>query len=105
MKDYISIGNAPVEETNLAQLDKPDYLEKAKRECQAFIQQLRRERGDEPNGAKLTIKHNPHDFGTYLDVVCYFDDTNEAATKYAFACESETPAFWDEEAKRELGLL
>jgi len=40
---------------------------------------LRRTLGNEPPGARLAIRENPHDFGTYLSVVCHYDpDKSEA---------------------------
>ncbi len=52
-------------------------------------------------GARLSIRSNPHDFGTYLSVVCYFDHRKQTSIDYAFRCETG-PHFWDEEAQREL---
>ncbi len=56
----------------------------------------------EPQGAELRIRSNPHDFGSYLSVVCSFDPSDEVATGYAYRCEAEGPTEWDEEARREL---
>jgi hypothetical protein len=44
------------------------------------------------------VKSNPHDFGTYLTVVCEFDSANEAAASYAYRCDAEAPEEWDEQA-------
>ena len=52
--------------------------------------------GEEPENAHLAIKSNPHDFGTYYEVVCHFDDDDEEAAKYAYRCESEAPSQWDD---------
>lgn len=101
MKDHIDIGSSPSEE-DCAQVGQKDYADQARLECHTFIEQLRRMFGKEPEGANLAIKSNPHDFGTYLSVVCYFDDASEEATKYAFKLESETPAEWDERSKKYL---
>lgn len=98
--DYVDIGPTPASE-DCEQLG-PNYNpNKARAECKAFINQIRRERGEEPFGARLTIKSNPHDFGTYLEVVCKFDENNEEAAEYAFSCEC-TAEYWDDEAKAEL---
>ena len=78
---------------------------RARQECNAFMKQLRRMFGEEPPGARLTIRSNPHDFGTYLEVACVFNDENEEATDYAYRCESDMPEFWDAEAKAELGIV
>jgi hypothetical protein len=101
MRDFIDIGSAPYE-GRCAQLGRDDYWERARRECRAFINQLRRVFGPEPEGARLSIKSNPHDFGTYLSVICSYESENEAAVDYAFRCEGEGPGEWDEEASASL---
>ena len=101
MRDCLHIGSSPPMES-CAQLGSPDYRREARRECNVYIRQLRRALGDEPDGARLAIKENPHDFGTYLDVVCWYDPDIKAAVDYAFKCESESPMEWDDQAKVEL---
>lgn len=101
MRDFIDIGSAPPMETS-AQVGSEGYVHRAQRECRAYINLLRRALGSEPDGAELRVKSNPHDFGTYLSVVCYFDSSNQAATDYAFRCEAQGPENWDEQALLEL---
>jgi hypothetical protein len=74
-----------------------DYLPAMRAECVRFIALIRKKLGNEPPGARLAVKSNPHDFGQYFDVVCYFDDTDEEARHYAFLCESETPRTWQDD--------
>lgn len=100
MRDSLDLGSAPSGE-ECAQVGRDDYHDRARRECRAYIHQLRRTFGEEPAGARLSIKANDHDFGTYWSVVCSFDGGNEAATDYAYRCESG-PESWDEEARWEL---
>lgn len=103
-RDSISISCTPAAE-DCEQLG-PNYDPvRARKECQAFIGQLRRMFGEEPAGARLKIVSNPHDFGSYLEVECVYNDENEEAMEYAFRCESEMPEYWDDQAKQELGLL
>jgi hypothetical protein len=99
--DSINLASAPVDE-ECAQLGSDGYYERAKRECNAFIRQLRREFGDEPVGARLYIKSQPHDFGSYYEVECKFDEKFPKAIEYAFELEANLPENWDEEAKQEL---
>jgi hypothetical protein len=101
MRDYLDLGCAPSHE-DCAQVGSSDYYERSRRESRAYMGQLRRMFGEEPDGAGLSIRSNPHDFGTYLSVVCYFDADNQASVDYAFKCEGQAPEFWDEEAQREL---
>jgi len=119
MRDYISIGSTPAAET-CAQVGAADYHSTARRECRAFINQIRREFGPEPDGARLFIKSNPHDFGSYLEVCCeyeipspetvgpcsdpeYFNvpAVDRAALDYALKCESPSDR-WDPQALDEL---
>ena len=104
MRDSLDIGATPAEE-ECQQVGMPNYdRTKAIAECRAFIHQLCRQFGPEPEGAQLRIKANPHDYGTYHEVACYYDDENEAANNYAFQCEGEAWGNWDNEARVELGL-
>lgn len=103
--DSIDIGPVPPEE-NCQQVGTAGYdPQLARQECRAYIALLRRVLGDEPSGARLVIKSNPHDYGNYLEVVCKYDDNNETAVDYAFKCESSGPAEWDHIARVELGLV
>jgi hypothetical protein len=101
MMDWLDIGSSPPAEP-CAQLGADGYWQQAKRECRAYIALLRRALGPEPPGARLAVRSNPHDFGTYLSVVCYYQSDNQAALDYAFRCESEGPEEWDEQAQKEL---
>ena len=95
MRECISIGPVPAEE-NCQQVGMPEYdAIVARKECERFIRHIRAAIGNEPEGASLKIKSNPHDFGNYLDVVCYFDDMNDEAANYAYRAESnEVPSRW-----------
>jgi len=103
MSDWLDIGSSPPEES-CAQVGADGYYERARRECRAYVEQLRRAMGPEPAGARLGVRSNPHDFGTYLSVVCYYDPAMEAAVEYAFRCESDGPQNWDAAARKELGM-
>jgi hypothetical protein len=95
MDTYLSLAPAPVEE-DCAQVGTADYHTKARAECQRFIALLRTKFGPEPVGARFAIKSFPHDFGDYLEVVCYFDETLPASVEYAYHCEDNLPATWDD---------
>ena len=101
MRDYLSIGPVPANE-ECEQLGTNYNPSKARKECNTFIAQLRRQFGNEPDGARLSVKSNPHDFGTYLDVVCYYDDDMPESVEYAFKCEGEASPNWDDAARAEL---
>lgn len=95
MKDYLTIGSSPVEE-ECAQVGSPDYYNKVMPECKRYIDLIRQKMGPEPAGAKLVIKSFPHDFGTYHEVCCVFEDSLPEAIAYAFACENNGPLTWDD---------
>jgi len=101
MHEWLYIGAAPPEES-CAQVGSDGYMARARRECQAYINLLRRVVGPEPEGAQLRIRSDQHDLGTYLSVACYYDPAIEATIDYAFRCEGHGPQEWDEEARREL---
>jgi hypothetical protein len=96
MRDFISIGPTPCEEP-CAQVGELNYREKALAECRRFLLLLRKKFGPEPEGAWLSVKWFPHDFGDYAEVVCYFNTDIPASVDYAYRCEAETPAAWEED--------
>lgn len=99
--ESIYIGESPSEES-CEQLG-PNYDKaKAIRECRAFISQIRRVVGEEPPGARLYVRSNAHDHGTYQSVECKYDPSDSAAVDYAFKCESVDIEYWDDVACVEL---
>lgn len=95
MSDYLELGQAPANE-ECAQIGDPNYRTNAIRECRAYIQAIRNYMGMEPDGAYLTYKSFPHDFGLFYEVVVRYDPENEAAVTYAFKRESKAPLTWEE---------
>ena len=92
--DYLNIGPVPANES-CQQVGTPGYdAQKARVECRLFIAAIRKHLGREPEGASLVVRSNPHDFGTYYEVACRYDENNEAAVDYAFKCEAEAPVDW-----------
>lgn len=103
MREKMYLGCTPSDES-CAQVGSDGYHEQARKECRAWIGQLRRAFGPEPPNAQLAVTSNEHDFGNYLEVVCWFDGADETAANYAVRCEGAAPTEWDEPARRELGL-
>jgi hypothetical protein len=87
MKDYLYLGSAPHGEDCVQVSRDSDYLPAMRAECLRYIDALRGHYGPEPDGARITIKKEAHDFGGYLEVVCVFDDNDEEAVDYALALE------------------
>jgi len=101
MRDYIEIASVPYDEP-CAQVGTENYSKIAHIECNALIGQLRRELGKEVGTADLRIRANPHDFGTYYEVACFYDDLDGEGSNYAYRCEAECPSKWDSIAVKEL---
>ena len=106
MQEHVDLGGTTPPMESCAQVGSRgyDYYDRARREARAYVGLLRRMFGNEPDGARLRVKSHPHDFGTYLTVVCYFDPDKKPAVDYASRCEAEGPQEWDDEARRELNL-
>jgi hypothetical protein len=96
MRDEMDLGCNPCDEPCVS-LGEPDYYPRAREECTRFIQLIRKKLGEEPPGAYLKVKSNPHDFGVYLSVVVSFHDSDEEARNYAYLCESEAPRTWQDD--------
>jgi hypothetical protein len=95
MKDYLVVGSSPIEE-ECVQVGTNDYERKSRIECNHFIKALKKKFGEPPVNTSLEIKRFPHDFGTYHEVVCYFETTDIESGEYACMCESGTPMTWAE---------
>jgi hypothetical protein len=95
MQDFVTLGTAPVDEP-FAQVGQPGYDDTVKDECRRFIRLLRQKFGDEPPGVRFAIKSFEHDFGTYYEVVVLFDTDDEETSHYAYRCEAELPATWED---------
>jgi hypothetical protein len=94
MYEKLEIGSVPCDES-CQQVGTKDYDPKAAyAECVRFRAQLRKQFGEEPEGCKLIITSNPHDFGTYYEVACRYEVDNADAEDYAFRCEGEAWTTW-----------
>jgi hypothetical protein len=100
-RDHLYIGSAPYDE-DCAQLGTNDYKKRCKLELTEFKRQLIDKFGPPPAGVELKVKGQPHDFGTYYELVVVFDDENETASDYAFDLEDHGIETWDEEAKEKI---
>ena len=100
--DYITLGSTPPNE-DCAQVGSDNYRERAMKECRAYKNQIERLLPP-PDGAYLSIKSFPHDFGTYHELVVWCNEEDEEASNYAYKLEGEGPANWDNIAREELGI-
>lgn len=102
-RDYLEIGPTPDDESCVqAPYNTQHDRDLARLECDEFITDIIDTLGQPPEDAHLATRSFPHDFGSYLTVVCYYDDESQAAIDYAFKCESQAPINWSERAKQSL---
>lgn len=94
MRDYVNIGPGPADEP-CPQVGDPQYLIQANTVGLDFIELIRNKLGREPEGAQLKLKRFSHDFGSYYEVVCWYDESLEASVEYAFKVEAEAPTRWE----------
>lgn len=94
MRDYINIGCPPYDE-DCVQVGTEDYEGRACAECARFIALIRAELGPEPEGASLSVKSFTYDFGTYHEVVCWYDTEYEQSLAYAYRCERDAPSRYE----------
>ena len=100
--DHLDLGTVPSDE-DCAQLGvDDDYAARAKRECRALANQLRRLCGEPPPNARFRIMSNAHDFGTYYSLAIEFDGNDQDAVAYAYRCDAASPSEWDDDARAEL---
>lgn len=104
MQDVYWLGPCPSEE-DAVQVGSPDYATEARAQCKRYIEAIRKVCGPEPEGARLTIKSQPHDFGSYLEVAVVFDGNNKAAAEYASKCDEHSPRTWAEAEHQAPGKL
>ena len=97
MKDFICIGNCPINE-QCVQVDKDiPYLNEMREECQRFRDGLEDYFKDlKDSGIYIGVKQFSHDFGPYFEVVVFFDNENKDQTDAAFEIERNIPETWDE---------
>lgn len=89
------LGPAPAGEA-CASAGDADYARDARAECRAFVEAIRKVCGREPEGARLVVQTQEHDFGDYYEVACVFDAGDDWARDYAARVEADAPTTWRE---------
>ena len=102
MRDYINIGCTPYEE-QCTPVGSENYNKLARVECSVFLNQCKRAlllQFGEDYTIDLRIKSFSHDYGTYHEVVAYYDENDMEQALYL---EGEADlSHWDNEALKEL---
>ncbi len=94
--DYLSLSCVPCDEEWPTG---PDVTSDQQRGTLVrYLNQLRH-RFPVPEGvrARFKIKSFPHDFGSYEEVCVLFDDDQLEAGSFAYFCDANCPARWDDE--------
>ncbi len=91
--DKVYLGPAPAEE-ECVQLGSDDYDRRARKECREYIAAIIAVCGEPPEGARLKVEAQAHDFGSYYEVVCQYDGNDPAAATYAATCDERAPQRW-----------
>lgn len=98
MKDYLTLGPTPCEE-DCQQVGTDSYDSvKAREELVRYKEMLISRFPNAPEYSRFGIKSFPHDFGSYSEVVVYFDDSEYAkdSQEYAYFVESNLPSTWND---------
>jgi len=103
MRDTYEIGSSPNGE-DCAQVGAPNFSAQSQKECRAYKNQLERAYPNMPAGMFLKVQSSPHDMGTYYDVVVVFNDESEEHETFLWGNLETGCEFWDEDARKELGL-
>lgn len=90
MQDYMELGPTPAAEP-CAQVGSDNYDVDAREECGRY-KNLLIERFGHPE--RFGIKRFPHDFGSYYEVVVYFDDDDQESLDFAINVEHNIPENW-----------
>ena len=94
MRDEVYwLGCCPALE-DAVQVGVEDYDRLAQEQCRRYQAAIRLVLGDEPAGARLTVRSQSHDYGRYYECAVVFDPSNEAAREYAERCERQAPTTW-----------
>lgn len=96
MRDFLELGTTPYGE-DCAQVGSDNYRENARKEANRYIAMLEKRFPFKPEKCQYGIKWNPHDFGSYAEVVIHFDDQDEMSQAYAFHVENNLPETWDDD--------
>lgn len=105
MREYLCLGPTPAGETCVPAGESGDY-NMMRAESIAYRDQLNRmfpvPEELEARGVRFGIKEFPHDFGTYREVVVYYDDDDGESTEFAYRVDRSIPEEWDTQAKFDL---
>lgn len=94
-KTYLSIGCTPAAEECVQVSQTHDYFSPMMYQCERFKQMLIA-KFTNCNKVELKVKTFLHDFGTYAEVVAYFEENDPEAQAQAIFIENNMPSYWTE---------
>lgn len=99
MKEYLELGATPCNE-DCAQVGSDNYFEESSKESKRYIDLLEKKFGEHrPLSCSFRKKSFPHDFGSYYEVVVYFDSNDDESVKFAYHVENNLPETWSDDKK------
>lgn len=96
-RNYLELSMGPVDELDhCPQVGEPNYRDEALEWCNRYVELLRRLFPlYEQYNVQFKTKSNPHDFGTYYEVIVeYFENTE--GESYALYVENCCPVTWED---------
>lgn len=100
MRDYLTLGSAPVEENCVQVEPTGNYIQPMKEECKKYkelLEKLFHIPEELRHNTYFTVKRFDHDFGGYYEVCIVYDDSSEESTDIAFSVENNLPNVWNQE--------
>lgn len=96
--DYLTLGSTPYDEP-CAQVGASNYRAATRIESEHYIQQLQAILLSKFPESEISIRSKgfPHDFGTYHEIVAYYNPNNADQCEQAFWLDENVPANWEPE--------
>ena len=94
MRDYITLGTTPTDE-QCVQVGSDNYHRRVMQECHRYIELLKKMFPNLPEGCRFAVKGFDHDFGTYWEVVIFFNSDKEECVDFAINVENNLPQKWE----------
>ena len=95
MRDHMSIGSTPpVEDCAQVGSRDYDYRKRAIAEVKRYRDLIVKTCGSPPPGTRLVSLWSPHDFGSYVELVVEYEDSDPKGLEYALHVESNGPSNW-----------
>lgn len=95
--ERLELGSSPNGEECVQVSRNADYMPQMREECKRFKAMLEA-RFPIPDGVRawFAIVSNPHDFGSYLEVVVKYDEDDDESSNFAYYVEGNLPETWDD---------